>query len=103
MNIEYISDDDERGGYHCDSVNSTDNHIKVADDDLHQILNYPPLEKHSSNKIVSICNEIDLIDMAIDGVSEAQEIYDPPIVKSKKHIFFKLKTKPIKRLKRYRR
>jgi hypothetical protein len=63
MNIKYISDDDEQRGYYCDSINSIDNYVKVEiDESLHQIINYPPLEKHSSNKIVSICNEIDLID-----------------------------------------
>ncbi len=101
MEIEYISDDEPRGiatkgclgsdgVFYC--IDSIDNYVKVestVDDNLHQIINYPPLEKHSVNKIVSICNEIDLIDVAINNhVSK-------PIVK--------LKTKPIKRLNRWNR
>lgn len=110
MDIEYISDDEPRGVatkgclgsdgafYCCDSVDSIDNYVKVEkesmNDNLHQIINYPSLEKHSANKIVSICNEIDLIDVAINNhVSKpiVKSIISPPI---------KLKTKPIKRLKK---
>ena len=85
MEIEYISDDEPRG-YCCDSIDSIDNYVKVestVDDNLHQIINYPPLEKHSANEIVSICNEIDLIDFAINNhVSK-------PIKRLKKKFFYR--------------
>ena len=32
---------------------------------LHQIINYPALEKHSTMKIIDICNEINLIDQRL--------------------------------------
>ena len=108
MEIEYLSDDEQRGKatkdcqssdgafYYCDSI-FYDQYVKVestVDDNLHQIINYPQLEKHTTNKIVSICNEIDLIDFAIDNhVSK-------PIIKSIISPIIKLKTKPIKRLKK---
>ncbi len=113
MEIEYISDDEPRGvatkgclgsdgAFYC--IDSIDNYVKVestVDDNLHQIINYPPLEKHSANKIVSICNEIDLIDFAIDNhvskpiiKSIIKSIDGPPI---------RLKTKSIRRLNRWNR
>jgi hypothetical protein len=70
MDIEYISDDDSESSQLDDYISIKSNGSET-DEDLHQIINYPPLEKHSATKIVSICNEIDLIDKAIDSISEA--------------------------------
>lgn len=120
MEIEYLSDDDERGGatkgcqssdgafYYCDSIDSIDNYVKVestVDDNIYQIINYPPLEKHSANKIVSICNEIDLIDFAIDNHVSKPIIKSiiSPIIKSIDGTPIKLKTKSIRRLNRWNR
>ena len=47
-------------GYNSFSINSDTTIIKI-DLNLHQILNYPSLEKHSDNQIQSMCNDIDII------------------------------------------
>ena len=90
MEIEYISDDEPRGVatkdclgsngafYCCDSI-FYDQYVKVestVDDNLHQIINYPQLEKHTTNKIVSMIN-------AIDAINKKLKMQ----VKAKKHRF----------------
>jgi hypothetical protein len=59
----YLSDESESEcttGSNCFSINS-DTTIIETDLNLHQILNYPPLEKHTANKIIQISLAIDLI------------------------------------------
>lgn len=58
MDIQYISesDDDE---IICKSVNNNGNKWFKDFDNLHQILNYPSLQKHSTNDIKSMCDSID--------------------------------------------
>ena len=76
MNIEYISDSEEQQPEVAwvplePSETMTIvviNPIKPkVDESLHQILTYPPIEKHSIKKIVSICNDIDLIDAKLQS------------------------------------
>jgi len=64
MDIQYLSDEESESecttGYNSFSINS-DTTIIETDLNLHQILNYPPLEKHTANKIIQISLAIDLI------------------------------------------
>lgn len=121
MEIEYLSDDEQRGEatkdcqssdgafYYCDSIDSINNYVKVesmVDKNLHQIINYPSLEKKTLKQIINICNDIDLIDLAIRSKSKVtwgSNHASKPIVKSIDGPPIKLKTKSIRRLNRWNR
>lgn len=101
MDIAYISDsdpDDQLDDYISikSDEGTVDSEEELEPDDLDQPINYPPLEKHSAIKIVSICNEIDLIDIAISSyVEPVDPVRMPKSIDKSKWSDIKLKTKAI--------
>jgi hypothetical protein len=61
MDIEYLSDSESD-----DEVQPTIP-VKPIHTELHQIINYPKLERHSVSKLIDICKSIDAIDHKLQG------------------------------------
>ena len=65
MDIVYVSSDSEDSDHEYVKPIIKPN-IEVSEN-LHQIINYPKIVKHSIESILAICNEIDLIDKNLQG------------------------------------
>ncbi len=65
MDIEYLSESDSDNEYVKPVVVSVSIKKPPEISNMHQIINYPELERHSTKSIVAICTAIDSIDQKL--------------------------------------